>query len=219
MGTRDPLPGRGSPTPGRTCTPLGKAGRAARPGVVEPGWPPWPLPALVQTRHGVDFRIPRCLYRPRRRRPLGTRGSPQKPPTGNAAARARAFRLAPPPAPGPAPLLCRPFPADAARPPHPPSLVLQPESRRAGDRAVAVPEACSWRFAGPQFPSVQRSSHPVLGLTRSLAALCGGDIVSGTCTFPAPRLGPPAGLSLRGPPRPGQRLPQRQSAGGLWFKI
>lgn len=48
----------GLPLPSRTCVPPCKAEGAAWPGVVRLGRPRWPLPALVQTRHGVDFRIP-----------------------------------------------------------------------------------------------------------------------------------------------------------------
>ena len=58
-------------------------------------------PALVQTRHGVDFRIsPRCpplLLLRSRHRPSGTRGSGQRPPTGNSAAGARVPHCPAPP--------------------------------------------------------------------------------------------------------------------------
>lgn len=111
MGARAPLPG----TAGAWTHPraLREAGAAARPGLARPGGPSGPLPALVQTRHGVDFRIPPPPPSPRGRGALSKGLRPETHPP------ACVFRAAPPPAPAhvPPPLpRPRPLPLGHAPP-------------------------------------------------------------------------------------------------------
>lgn len=101
--------------PGAACAwphphALRGAGVAAWPGVARPGGPRGPLPALVQTRHGVDFRIPPPPPPPPGRGTLSIGLRPETQPP------ACVFRAAPPPLTcrllslWPRPLLPRPCP-------------------------------------------------------------------------------------------------------------
>lgn len=114
MGARDPLPGGGprflaAPAPPSARRQLGREWC---------GWvgPHGPHLLLCRLDMVLTSGSPRCLRRlHRRRRPLGTRGALQRPPTGNAAPGAR-VPSRPAPLPGSAPLTCRPSPHCRVRP-------------------------------------------------------------------------------------------------------
>lgn len=180
------------------------ARQRGRPGQEWSAWvgPGGPYLLLCRLDMVLTSGSPLCPRR-RRRRPLGTRGSLQRPPSGNEAANARVpFRPAPPARPGSAPLTCRPCPplprrghgdaGSAAPPPSPPG----PRAHETEDAPLpryTVPCVYSLHFPGLQFISIHFTCHLDLFLTRSSTAINCYVIVSRMWTFPAQLYRPPGG--------------------------
>lgn len=110
-----PSTGRGVPDSWPRLRPPLQGGSLAKSGVAGSA-PMGPYLLLCRLDMVLTSGSPRCLSRlHRRRRPLGTRGALQRPPTGNAFPGAR-VPSRPAPLPGSAPLTCRPSPHRRGRP-------------------------------------------------------------------------------------------------------
>lgn len=184
VGAQNLLPGAGrgvSRFMAASARPLRRSEGATRPGAAWMVCPNGPLPALVQTRHGVDFRIPPLPPPPPAPPPLRDAGRWAK--ASDRKLSLRRARSAPPRPVHVPPLLRSAFwrrggvggarerrehgPASAPPPTRPADL----ERHRAGDRAVYAPRGYSLTFPGPQLPTRQYICHLVLFLTRSSPAI------------------------------------------------